>query len=369
MKPVVALLSAGELFGGVERHLLGSCEWFRRHGIEPILILFCDDELARQAREIGVSPVILRNSGSFDLSGPRRLAAILSDRGVNVVHAHGYRAVVNAAWARAHYPFALMRTVHGLVEPSTPLTPTWAKSRLYDRLEQAAVSWRNVETCYVTDDLRRRRTGGRAVPDAREHVVHNGIDPLATGSFPRPEDLPAGVFHFAAVGRVTPVKGLATALRAMCRLDQDAGAVLDIIGSGPSLDELAALASELGVESRVRFLGFRQNVYDYLANLDALIMPSRHEGLPYTILEAMSLGTPIIASRVGGLAEVLDDGRTALLVEPGDVDGWAAAMQSLVLRRELGTRLGANARAEQLSRLTLDAMGEAYWRIYTKLAT
>ena len=81
---------------------------------------------------------------------------------------------------------------------------------------------------------------------------------------------------------------------------------MNIIGTGPLTAELKGLAEELGVSDRVRFLGFKKNVYDYMAHCDALIMPSLHEGLPYTVLEAMSLGLPVIASRVGGLAEVLE---------------------------------------------------------------
>ncbi|MDP2325609.1 MAG: glycosyltransferase, partial [Gammaproteobacteria bacterium] len=333
-KPVVALLSVGELFGGVERHLLGSCQWFQRWGVDPILILFFDRELAHQAREHGVTPIILENSGSCDLSVPRRLARVLADRRVDVVHAHGYRAVVNGALAHRYHPFAMVRTVHGLVEPSRPLSLTWVKSNLYDRLEHVAAAWGRAETCYVTDDLRRRRTGGRPTPGPRERVVHNGIDPLLSGVFTRPPDLPAGAFNFAAVGRVTPVKGLETALHALRKMGPEGNPVLSIIGTGPSLAGLETLAAELGVAARVRFLGFRQNIYDYLAHVDALIMPSHHEGLPYTVLEAMSLATPIIASRVGGLAEVLVAGETALLVEPADVGGWAAAMRSLMQQED-----------------------------------
>ena len=77
-EPRPAFISVGELFGGVERHLLGMCTWMQRQGREPLLILFFDRELARQAREIGVNPIILESSGSFDWRVPRRLADILT---------------------------------------------------------------------------------------------------------------------------------------------------------------------------------------------------------------------------------------------------------------------------------------------------
>jgi glycosyltransferase involved in cell wall biosynthesis len=244
---------------------------------------------------------------------------------------------------------------------------TWLKSHVYDGLEKLAGAGTGASVCYVTDELRRRRTGGGPATGPREHIVHNGIDAVGGRRFQRPDDLPAGEFHFAAVGRVSPVKGLETALRAVQRLDSAHNPVLNIIGTGPSVAGLEVLARELGLGSRVRFLGFRENIYDYLAHIDVLVMPSHHEGLPYTILEAMSLATPIIASRVGGLAEVLEDGRTALLVEPGDIEGWAAAMGRLLPGSGMGRSLGAAAKEEQAGALTLESMGAAYWQIYSDL--
>ncbi len=364
VEPVVAMCSVGELFGGVERHLLGMCEWFRRRGTEPILILFYDRELASQARAMGFDPVVLESRGSFDLTVPKKLAGVLKSRNVNLVHAHGYRAMVNAALARRHYDFAVVRTVHGLIEPSTMLSLPWIKSRLYNWLEKTASSHTKATVCYVTDDLRKRRAGsdgGRV-----SLTLHNGIDPVEKADFVRPADLAEGVFNFAAVGRVSPVKGLETALRAMKELDPAIESVLNIIGTGHSLDSLKALAEELQLGERVRFLGFKENIYDYLAHVDALIMPSRHEGLPYTILETMSLGTPIIASRVGGLAEVLEDGKTALLVEAGDVEGWKSAMEDLALNPQKGLGLGVAGKEEQARGYTLETMGGDCWGVYLR---
>ncbi len=86
---------------------------------------------------------------------------------------------------------------------------------------------------------------------------------------------------------------------------------LIVIGRGSLEEELKELAVKLGVSHRVRFLGFKSGIYDYLAHVDGLLMPSLHEGLPYTLLEAMSLGRPVLASDVGGLGEVIEHGSTA----------------------------------------------------------
>lgn len=361
-EPRPAFFSVGELFGGVERHLLGMCKWLQRQGREPLLILFHDHELARQARELGVEPVILSSAGSYDLSVPRKLAVILAKRDINVVHAHGYRALVNAALARKHHRFAVVRTVHGLVEGKGLLSASAWKGRIYTWLEQRAARRANAAVCYVTRDL--QQAYARADRGLDVCTIHNGIDPLQAEDFPRPPDLETGVFHFAAVGRVSQVKGLQFALEAMQRLDQTRPIVLNIIGTGPLAETLRAAAQARGLGNRVRFLGFKENIYDYLAHIDCLIMPSLHEGLPYTILEAMSLGTPILASRIGGLAEVLDHGQNALLIEVGDVDALAAAMGKLAGDPALGAALGQAGRTKQAAELSLEPMGAAYWGIY-----
>jgi glycosyltransferase involved in cell wall biosynthesis len=114
----------------------------------------------------------------------------------------------------------------------------------------------------------------------------------------------------------------------------------------------------------VSFLGFRANVYDYIAHADGLLMPSHHEGLPYTLLEALSLGTPVIASRVGGLSEVLTDRQTALLVEPGNPAALAQAVRALAETPELREQLVRNGRALIAARFTADEMARQYRSLF-----
>jgi len=358
----LAICSVGELFGGVERHILGMCTWLHRQGQQPLLILFHDRELAKQAREIGVEPVILATRGSFDLGAVRRLGTLLAVHEIDVVHAHGYRAVVNCALARRYHRFGMVRTVHGLVESAGWWTWQGFKGIAYTRLERYFGRRANAAVVYVTEDLRQRHLA--KAPGSTGITIHNGIDPLNKEDYPRPADLEPGWFHLAAVGRVTRIKGLEFALEAMTKLDPELKVVLNIIGTGPLVGELKAQAEELGVSDRVRFLGFKKNVYDYLAHIDALIMPSLHEGLPYTILEAMSLGTALIVSRTGGLIEVVADREHGLLVDVGDVQELAAAIVLLAGDPDLAARLGEAGRQRQASTFTLETMGTSSWNQY-----
>jgi glycosyltransferase involved in cell wall biosynthesis len=114
----------------------------------------------------------------------------------------------------------------------------------------------------------------------------------------------------------------------------------------------------------VQIQGFRRNVYDYIAHCDVLLMPSLHEGLPYTLLEAMALGIPVIASRVGGLAEVIQDGATGLLITPGNVSVLADAIRRLIADPSLRARLGDEALRLQRAKYSLEAMASSYLNVY-----
>jgi glycosyltransferase involved in cell wall biosynthesis len=165
-------------------------------------------------------------------------------------------------------------------------------------------------------------------------------------------------------GRVTNVKGITYALQAMKGFNDLDKLQLDIIGSGPLLDELTTETETLNLTNRVRFHGFQRNILDWMANLDVLLIPSLHEGLPYTLLEAMSLNLPIVASNVGGLAEVLRHDETGLLVEVAHVEGIAQALSTLYTDDTTRNRLGAAASREQRDCFKLQRMGDKYVEVY-----
>ncbi|HOX25992.1 MAG TPA: glycosyltransferase family 4 protein [Candidatus Krumholzibacteria bacterium] len=357
----VAIIAAGELFGGAERHVLGLGAFLRGAGLDPRVILFHDRELAARCRDGGLPVDVLPATSALDPAGPRRLGALCADLGVRLVHVHGYKAAANAALAPGR--FAMVSTLHGQGEPDWRRPREFLRDRLYRNLEVQACRRRRAAVCFVTEDLRRRH--GRRYGALPLFTVPNGIAPLEPEDYPqRPPDLPPDRLHAVMVGRLTPVKGIDLALAALAAAPPEVPWHLDVIGDGKLRDALEAQARELGVGDRVTFHGFRRDVYAVLAHSDLLVMSSHHEGLPYTLLEAMSLGLPTLASDVGGLAEVLRHEETGLLVPVGDVAGLAAALARLGRDAELRRRLGRNAALRQRRDYTLQAMGEGYLAAY-----
>lgn len=355
------MLSPGELFGGVETMVLGLCSRLRDGGVYVLPVLFHDRELARRLREAGLEPVILRTRHRYDPGAARALVGLVEKHGIDVVHVHGYRATVTAAVGGSRLRARVVKTEHGLPEPSVRIIGK-AKSRLNHTLDTWATKRLRACVCYVTADIMGRYDKAHA--GLLRRVIHNGIDPIEREGRPRPPELEQGFFHAGIVGRISRVKGITFALRAMASSAVPSNVRLNIIGTGPLEAELRHEASTLRLGDRVRFHGFQRNALDWIAHMDVLLMPSLHEGLPYTLLEAMSLGVPVVASRVGGLAEVLRDGETGVLVEAGDTSGLASALGHSVQEPQLARSLGAAAAREQRGHYSLDRMVGEYVEMY-----
>ena len=140
------------------------------------------------------------------------------------------------------------------------------------------------------------------------------------------------------------------------------------LGTGVLDRELNDFCRSHNLEDLVRFMGFRADVLDWVARLDVFVMPSLHEGLPYALLEAMYLGVPIIASRVGGPAEILEDGVDAVLVGPGDENGLAKAIELLMTKPEMRAALGDNAKAKVDTQFVIDRLARDYLDLYAAIS-
>jgi glycosyltransferase involved in cell wall biosynthesis len=271
-----------------------------------------------------------KEPGLSDARDLRRLLGLVAR--ADVVHAHA---------SKAGFLTRVAAGVRGR-RRVTVFTPHawsfWAReqrSRLWLTLERRAAAWCRAIVA-VADAERRAGLEAGVGSEDKYRVIRNGIDPAA---FDRPRRVVPG--RILLVGRLAAQKRPDVAIRALARLrERRPDAVLDVVAHGPLEREAAVLVAELGLGDRVRLLGKRDDVPDLLAQAECFLLTSDYEGCPYTVLEAMAAGVPVVATRVGGLPELVADDETGVLFEPGDPDAAANALDRVLGAPQHARRLG-----------------------------
>ena len=361
----IATVAPGEIFGGAERQIMTLLRALRRRGLTSQLFTFHDAELAREARAAGIETQVLGARGLFDRESLRLLERSLQKSQPQVLHVHGYRASVYCALAAPARALGIVKTEHGGVEAGGARMRDRLRPLIYRKIDTWAARRMRAHIVFVTRELRAHCL--REFPGLRASVIYNGIEALETQAAARPPEYRSEHVNVAIVGRLEPVKGIEYAIRAICQPGMPADVRLHVIGAGPLRSALEQLSVSLGVGHRVRFAGFRRNAYDYIAHADALLMPSLHEGLPYSILEAMVLGTPVLTSRVGGLKEILTHQRTALQFEPANERQIADTVARVAGDPSLRKALADAARADATTRFSAEAMTNQYVELFESL--
>lgn len=282
----------------------------------------------------------------------RRLRALRP----HVLHTHNPSPHIYGAWAAllARVP-ALVHTKHGRNYPDQRRSVFLNRvaSALTDRVvpvsEDAAVVVREVER----------------VPASKVLVIRNGIDLEAFPLAPADRPFRKRAIHVARLNRI---KDQATLLRAVRRVaDVEPDFRLDIVGDGECRDELAVLRRQLGLECVVRFLGYRADVCELLAEADFFVLSSISEGISLTLLEAMAVGLPVAATDVGGNREVVVPGETGFLVPAREPDALGKAMLQLVRDPAQTRRFGQASRHRVEREFDLKRVVRRYEDLYLEL--
>jgi glycosyltransferase involved in cell wall biosynthesis len=170
------------------------------------------------------------------------------------------------------------------------------------------------------------------------------------------------------IGRLSPVKGQEFFLRAMAAVLPKAGKALAlVIGSGPDEIRLKTLASRLGIEKRVRFIAADPDTPKFLAAMDVFVFPSVKEGLGIGLLEAMACARPCVASRIGGIEDIIEPGENGILVDAGSAGAIAGAVLRLFADPALRLRLGLAAQKTVTGRFTAEKMSDGILKVYGKV--
>ncbi|MCB0195309.1 MAG: glycosyltransferase [Anaerolineae bacterium] len=209
------------------------------------------------------------------------------------------------------------------------------------------------------------------LPAEKVTIIYNGL-PGPTQSVPSRQqvrqklNLPEDACVIGAVSRLDPVKGIDVLLQAMVSLED---VLLVVVGDGPERDYLQKVANDLNVTMRVHWMGYQANVNAILPAFDIFVQPSLHEGLPNTVLEAMAARLPVVATAVGGTPELVDHGKTGLLVPSQDVAALSGAIVSLKNNPKWGLQMGQAGFDRIQQHFTVEKMVHNYETLYHQLVS
>ena len=365
MPATVLHLNTERGWRGGEAQTLRLAQGLQARGYRNLLVAQPGSPLAERAVAGGLRVVPLSMRGELDLPAAGALAALLRAERVDLLHYHTAHAVSLGTLATL---LAGRRRAVAARRVSFPL-----RGRLLGRVKYSF----RVDRVVAVSEAIRRALVAQGLAAERVVVVHSGIDPerFASGdrarfraALARLGDLPEGAFLIGTAGHLASHKGIDRFLEAAAQVAQEIGETrFVVVGSGPREADLRRAAEAGPLRGRVLFAGFQEGMPDVYAGLDLFVLASLSgEGSPAVLKEAMAAGVPLVATAVGGIEEIVEDGRHGLLAPPGNVPALARAMALLAADPTLRAELSAAAR-NHVREFTNERMVERTEAVYRSI--
>ena len=327
--------------------------------------------LADQLRDEGHVVEVLNRQPGIDWRCSRRLAAFLREQNVTAIHAHQYTPFFYSLLARGMRGSPpVIFTEHGRQHPDSRKLKRVVCNRLLLRPRDRVLA--------VGEAVRQAVITNEGIAASRVEVLFNGVklepiraaasDPSVRRSVRGELGLSESDFVVVQVARLNELKDHATAARTIARATHQANNIQWlVVGDGEQRPALEAAIRDNGIGNVTKLLGTRRDIPRLLAAADACLLSSISEGIPLTLIEAMAARLPIVATDVGGVAEVVVRDITGLLAPAGDDESLAGHLARLAADRSLAARLGRNgaARAEDL--FSFDRMADGYARVFEEV--
>ncbi len=358
-------LRASNFFGGPERQLLRHAELLRGSEYEVLIGSFTEDgvrpALLDRARNSNVETAALSVRSAYDPAALTGLIEYIRSNHVGIICTHDYRShilghVVRTRTGAAHICFA-----RGFTQENAKVRAFQLVDRILMRFANRVVAVSRAQAEYL------RRWG---VPSRKLSVIYNSIDPEAFADADPVDiraqlDLPNESIVAVAAGRFSREKGQRFLVRAFTNAIAREGRLrLVLFGEGPDRPGMARWIHEHGLSEYVRCPGYEHNLIGCLKGADILANPSRSEGLPNIVLEAMAVGLPVVATDVGGVPELIEDGVSGWLVPYGDQVAMSGAMTGVAQDPDLRQRLARAAADVVGKRFSFERQAEELTKVY-----
>ncbi len=379
---ILHLIDSAGLYGA-EVMLLHLIAEQIKQGLQPIIASIGEkgiDEkpLEKEAKKRGYRVKKFRMAPGPNYLGALNILRFAWHEGIDILHSHGYKGNILFGFIPGKIRrIPIITTVHGYTSTGNGLR----RMRAYEWLDSKAL--RFMDAVVFVSNAMKSDSRFKHLNPSKVHVIHNGI-PLTTSDSPSHApsfsaldaadldqhilDFCTNTFTLGSIGRLSPEKGYIYLVRAL-KIIRDKGhdVRLVIIGEGGERPKLEQEISRLGLRNHVLLPGYRANASAYLPYFDVFVLPSLTEGLPMTILEAIRAKVPIVATRVGGIPDILQEEKSCLFVRCKDPESLAGALIRFLEDPTLGKSLTDNASDVLSTQISINMTSMRYKQVYQKV--
>lgn len=357
---------------GAEVVALNLIEAQKKLNLHPTLLTIGDNgvgpkDIEIEAKKRRLDTQVLRFRNGLNLKGSMEILSYARNLGFDIIHSHGYKAnILLGIIPRRLRKKPAITTLHGWTSQRV-ISKIW----IYEWVDAFAL--KNLDRVIAVSSTIEKHPRLKVL-GIHPVLIRNGLPALEFGNDAFSREFPdiaakmKGKFKIISIGRLSAEKGYDILIKALSKMIVNGiDAFLVFFGEGNERSFLTGLAEKKNVLDRIYFAGYRDRTYRFMPCFDVFALPSYTEGLPITLLEAMQAGTPIVATRVGEVPEVLDGGRVGQLVQPGNPDELANALEEVYRNHGDATEKAFVARERALTEYSLEKMANKYYEEYQTL--
>jgi len=367
MKILHIISSSG--FYGAEGVLLNLVSMLKKDGHQPHLVCLKnknrpDPQIHLRAKQDGISSQVICCRRKLDFAAIKEIREFICRENIQLVHTHGYKSDFYGLIAAKLAKVPIIATLHLWTQES-------AKDKLYEWLDKFTIERMDHLVCVSPVIAEQLKSLG--IAENKTSLIPNGIDTDKFNSKEVKADLRDGLnldgnLVIGTVGRLVRQKGQAYLLEAFKELAKNKDFKLLIVGDGHLKMSLKKQVKKMGIEGEVIFAGAQKDVAAAYNTINIFVLPSIDEGLPLALLEAMSMGLAVIATKVGAVTDVINSQEEGLLVSPGNSEELKQAISVLIKDSKMRKQMGKKAREKVISSFSLQSCYQKYLEIYKKFS-
>lgn len=362
-KKILHAIRQGQVGGG-ETHVLDLVNNLDKAKYESVILSFTEGPMVEKLKQDGFKTYVVSTEKPFNVSVWKEVRKIISTEKIDLIHAHGTRANSNTFYSAKSLKIPLVYTVHGW-----SFHPDQSKVVKFIRSisERFLVTAANKTICVSKSNL---IEGKNKFPMSNATVIANGINRFKFNPDKEFKNIRSefGIDERSIlvgyIARITNQKSPLKFLEAIAALPEKENVHFLIVGDGDLKIQMLALSKDLDLDKYITFVDFRNDIPDILNAIDIFCLPSLWEGLPIALLEAMSMRKAILASKIDGITDLIEDGVNGLLVPPADVESLSNALQSLTRDKQLIQNLGFEAEKTVKEKFNISTMTKSIEAVY-----